>query len=158
MSDPQMPYPSGPNGALASYSTEQERGYAKWIHLGSIFAPLTGPLVGYFVGGKSHFTRAHALDAVMDLLRWKIVLFCVRIFLLITGILKFVQALNAGDEFDLGELLKRFLLGFLLLSLFEAFNLLQSISASKKASKGMWPKRNFLHRMFRVDIPQESSR
>ena len=158
MYDPRTPSPSGPNGALTGYSTEQERGHSKWIHLGSILAPVTGPIVGYFVGGKSNFTRAHALDALMDLLRWKLMLFCVRIFLLVTGILKLVQALDQGAEFNLSELIQRFLLGFLLLSLFEVFNLLQSISASKKASMGVWPKRNFLHGLLRVDIPQESSR
>ena len=146
---------TGPNGALVRFEASvADRDRAKWIHLASILAPLTAPLVGFIAGTKAPFIKAHALECAFDLLKWKILLFAVRIYMLFSAVLKIAQMLTQEVEFDWKSMIIRGIAGFVMLACFEIWNIIQAIAASKRAWKGQWPKKNFLHRTFRVQFPE----
>jgi uncharacterized membrane protein len=144
--------PVGPGLVTPLAVSPPEIDKAKWIHLASILAPLTAPIVGYAIGGKSTFVRAHALDCAMDLLRWKLILFVVRIGLLINAVVRIATAIGNEEQLDFKAIIARALIGLLILGTFEVWNIVQAILSAKKASKGKWPRRNVFHKWFRLSF------
>ncbi len=155
MAEPPPLRSTGPNGLPVPFEASvADRDRARWIHLASILAPLTSPLVGFIAGSKAPFIKAHALECAFDLLKWKILLFAIRIYMLFSAALKVWQMLYQEVEFDWKSMIIRGIAGFIMFACFEIWNIIQAIAASKRASKGQWPKKNFLHRMFKVSFPQ----
>jgi hypothetical protein len=140
----------GPGNGVSPYPvfsfmqepTKSERTTAARMHVGSVFAPILAPAVGYAVSPhRSPFVAAHSLRAVKE---WLVLNVC----LLVAAIASIsYTAYRLWDlyqkdwqGFSITEFLLRFLIGYVLLAILGFVTMLVSFRQAWRAYRGDWPR------------------
>ncbi len=122
-------------------ATKSERLTAALMHGASIFFPLIAPAIGYLIpGASSKYVRAHSVQAVLDVLVFKVISFVVFIISLIHTIVTAVGIYNSdGASFDWKALLAKIAILLGITAVLWIINLVLSLKQISQANRGVWP-------------------
>lgn len=139
-----MPIGTKSSENLISFETQHsQRVFAAAIHVSSVFWPLLGPLVGWFVFRNQPFARAHAKQALLETIVLNVLVFLLFVASTIYTVSRIVHFVDTGwQDFSWQEFLLRFVVGWVFLFLLEAVNTLVSVRQAWSAWKGHWPRSN----------------